>query len=323
MKLKKIIASLVTVMTMASSATAIASCAEDFEAVTEEVAISAQVVGQLEELENEGTISTEEANASLKVVEQIEELYKSGEISDQELQYLQETLINAVADSDSEPAEYVAYNKRVSNAIAPTQHYLAVLNGSKAISTNQTLQISFYLNSNVLDGYSDKSNYKYDKSLLTLSSIASSTATNSSRQIRTTWNPLDEIITIPANQAFMCYILPTTSTLVDDKGIASEYTLDCKTSMNDSPSNSIVVNQSGISMVKCIYALGDVNRDGKVTTEDSGLVMKYIVKLMVEANRSTSNYDKLAFELAGDFKEDGGIDILDVIAINNWINANS
>ena len=319
MKLKKIIASLVAVMTMASSATAIASCAEDFEAVTEEVAVSAQVIEQLEELENEGTISTEEADASLKVVEQIEELYKSGEISDQELQDLQETLLNAVADSDSEKAEYVQYYKRVNNAIAPTQHYLAVLNGSQKLSSNQSLQASFYLNTNVLNGYDDTTNYRYDENLLTFFTPSSSYATDTSRQIKTTWNIKSAI---SANKVFMCYKLPETKVLID-VAVTSEYILHCKTSEYDTPSDSIKTNKSGVLMAKCIYARGDVNRDGKVNADDSNLIMKYVAMLMVESNRTTSNYDKLAFELAGDFKEDGGIDILDVIAINNWINANS
>ena len=109
---------------------------------------------------------------------------------------------------------------------------------------------------------------------------------------------------------------------LNDEILDSEYDLHKYTShYTSSPSNVIGSNKSNVTMTKCLYALGDVDRDGNLGDDDLNLIMKGIVGLMVESNRSTSTYDRLAFELAADCNEDGVIDILDTIRFNKLISA--
>ncbi|MDE6005376.1 MAG: hypothetical protein K2G88_08335, partial [Oscillospiraceae bacterium] len=104
--------------------------------------------------------------------------------------------------------------------------------------------------------------------------------------------------------------------------LGTEYDLHCSISKNDTkPSIDIETNENGISFTKCIYSMGDVDRNGIVDENDASLVMKAVVGLMIDNPSSPSiEYDKLAFTLAGDVaKEDGVITIADSVAMNQYL----
>lgn len=93
----------------------------------------------------------------------------------------------------------------------------------------------------------------------------------------------------------------------------------------NSPDTTIRTSQNEY-LKKCIYAIGDTNRDGKLTADDSSLIMNYIVGNAVpDSNRSTADkiYDTMAFKLAADVDHSDSIDILDVISINSAISNNT
>ncbi|MDE5791982.1 MAG: dockerin type I repeat-containing protein [Oscillospiraceae bacterium] len=315
MKKKKIIAGALAVMTMAFSATGLTSYAEDFAEVveTEAVSVSAQTVEQLAEMESAGVISVEELSASTKVAEQIEELYQSGGISMEDVQDLQELLINAVSDSDSTSAYYPSCDKYYRYGISPTQHYMAIFN-NKQINSGQAFKVYFYLNANIISGYDHVKNYECYPDSRIYRIIDSSYVSNTLRKVELEFQTGDYVI--PAYSACIRFKIKQD----DINGVlGTEYDLHRYTSESDT-SPSINIDTTGdTSFIKCIYSMGDVNRDGTVDEKDASLVMKAVVELMIDNPGSpTVKYDKLAFNLAGDVTEDGNITVADCVAIKQY-----
>lgn len=73
---------------------------------------------------------------------------------------------------------------------------------------------------------------------------------------------------------------------------------------------------------KCIYALGDVNRDGVVDSSDSSIMESFMVNLGA-SNPSRSEKeqqcDVVAFGLAADCNQDNVVNILDAIYLNHHL----
>lgn len=228
-----------------------------------------------------------------------------------------------VLQNTNETYEYVPFNQYADTdpvtyegLLAPTQHYLAVFT-NQSLSSNLNLRVYFYLNTNIDNGFSNTSNYIYDTSKLSLINIPSSVSVNNgARKVNTYWHTN---ASFNQNELFFRYKLihPINQEIVDSELELHRYTNETYSS---SPTDEIKTNKNNISMTKCIYALGDANRDGKITNDDSILVMSYIAGNMTASSSSSyPEYDELAFELAADFDQNNQINILDVISINQFI----
>ncbi|MDE6004248.1 MAG: dockerin type I repeat-containing protein [Oscillospiraceae bacterium] len=326
MKFKKLMAGMLAIITMAVGATGLTSHAEDFsEAIeTEEISFSAQMTQQLQEKENAGLLSAEDVVASIEIAESVEEMRNQNMISDEEMQQWAQFLvgdnaINAVATSASSN-NYVAYDYYATNTVSTTKHYMSFIN-TKELSGFSRSEVIYYMNANIFKNWQAENNYKACTGSK-FGSISKVSANATSTEIQG-WLVIDEIIIPKYTNCVRFSILK--DDIRNNSAISSEYDLHRYTSKtSSSPSISIMID--GVdenNLRKCIYSLGDVNRDGTVTSQD-GLKAMEIVLARETAGTVNNNINyassesELAFNLAADVNDDGKVDRTDVA----WINQN-
>ena len=108
----------------------------------------------------------------------------------------------------------------------------------------------------------------------------------------------------------------------DSSVVSSDNQLQLFTSASTVGDTTFETNDSSLILYKSIYSVGDVNKDGRINSNDSLMVSKYIAGLLVtDSSRTTDEQecDQLVFELAADVTHDGVIDTADVTLINKAI----
>lgn len=334
-RLKKFVAGTLAVITMAVSTINLVSYAEDFSEIveTEEISFSAQVAGQLEEKESAGLISAEDVTVSIEIAEQVEEMKNRNMISDEDMQEWGQLLagnndISVISDSNSEGYPLCDENDYAEDKISSTPHYIAIVN-KKEISSGQDgnasstkgFQTYLYLNTNVFKttSFNNKNNYKSYSSLeLSFPSASSSTTTGPCRKEQQ-WRIM---ATIPAFSACTRYKIPQEELAK----VSSEKQLHRYASASYSSPSNVIENNGNCSLTKCIYSLGDLDRDGRITAEDSLLATKKYQGIIGNAsNRSAvtaTSLEELAFNLAGDVTGDGDFGLFDIRDINDYVLGN-
>ena len=333
MNIKKMLASTLAVITMASGATALTSHAEDFTEVAEveEMTLSALVAEQLEEKEIAGEISAEDVATTIRVAKQVEEMRNQDMISDEDVLEWEQVLtgnydMNGIVTYASGENCYPSYNEYEKTRLCATKHYFAIITKS-GILPKTILSVTYHMHNKL---FSPTGNYQYAKSI-TYDLHAPSSSDNGDG----IW-AISEKWTVPLGGnvgmygSCMRYELPVFTANASGAGIGSEYALHCYTSSSiSSPSASIGWKvEDGdktrdYALVKCVYALGDVDRNGFVDTIDTLNITKNINHLLFEASLNSttvaSSYNEAAFNLAADVNLDETVDMKDVEEINKYI----
>ncbi|MBD5142654.1 MAG: hypothetical protein HDT22_03475 [Ruminococcus sp.] len=326
MNIKKMLASTLAVITMASGATALTSHAEDFTEVAEveEMTLSALVAEQLEEKEIAGEISAEDVATTIRVAKQVEEMRNQDMISDEDVLEWEQALtgnndMNGIVTYSGEEC-YTAYNSyRKTSGLTGTKHYFAIINGPTAVLMGTNFTVDYSMHNELTKGacwYAPRLD-----DFLPTSFIDDSNMCSISKPFRATRGGVG----IYAN--IMRQELPF-SNIFAIGGVSSEYGIHCYTSSNiKSPSDKIEGYNSKkteyYNFVKCIYALGDVDRNGVVDTIDTLNITKNINHLLFEASMNSttvaSSYNEAAFNLAADVNLDETVNMKDVEEINKYI----
>lgn len=227
-----------------------------------------------------------------------------------------EASANAIALARaSEPCHYPAYDSYVTNKLSPSQHYLAVIpEKGKMLTSN--LMVYFYLNTNIITSMPQVSDFTLGygySGRASIGSVTSSSVSNGCRQVNVLVQ-VDKPGTIDS-AVFKYQLFPCSVT-------SSEYSFHKYTSRtSDSPSSDILTAEDSIVLQKCVYSLGDVDRDGDVDMDDAQSVMTYVAGLREKpAGRSDAEayYDEMAFRLAADFNESGTVEWSDANAISSF-----
>lgn len=257
-----------------------------------------------------------DAAANVGIAEEVDALIAEEQLSAEEASMLTQMLTEA---DDSEPVYYENYDKLASViAFMPgvtdgtlAQHGVAYLSGG----TIKSCYIRFFVNKNVVDNnLTDLNNYFAPESNVDITAVQnlSSEDTPSLRCYRVY---LGVNGSIPAGTTAFYYLLSPTLA-----NVTSEEELYSYTQQNPKYNSTAVTDEKGNYRFKrCLFARGDVNRDGVVDSTDSYLILKEVVQLAEPApGRSVLNgkLDRQAFRLAADFDGDGDVDILDVTRLN-------
>lgn len=229
--------------------------------------------------------------------------------------------LNAVASVASTQyyVDYDYYDNTQENP-SPTQHYLAVFT-PQAITNPSTTNFwaYFYIDANIADSYTTIARYSSLNSAVSYypgqSIISSLVSGGQVIKVGSRWK-VSNNSTVPANSAVFRYKLPTE---LNSQYVTNEYELHCRTSnYYNEPSVSISTNL-GFTMRKCVYSVGDVNRDGLVDNDDRDMIMSGIAGLLSQDNTNGA-FDQLAWKLAADCDQNGSVDIMDVITLNRYFN---
>lgn len=289
MKTVKKIVGLLSALTMLAPAAVLPASAEVEIQDSVSVAVS-EVSLELDALEGAGTITAEEA----------------------------QELMDSFASIQSADTTYTypSYTTYAELAISPTTHYLVAM-----VDEGATLgqgSIRFFLNANL--GYTnceDLSLFTFGKEYTNsrITKIGSApTIYPTIREVTIAVTPSPK--SASSTSALFTYNLGKFDGL---KPPVSEYQLHQYTSPDPTanPLSTALMCGGGYHLEKGLYSLGDVDRDGDVDNDDVTLIMNDIVG---NVTVSGSEYDKVVFKLAADVDFNGEVDILDVIAINRYLN---
>lgn len=225
--------------------------------------------------------------------------------------------------SSTDPFYYVPYDSYDMYNVAPTEHFLT---GIPLVNSAlpSSFGVYFYVNTNIISNNpTSSSNFSicpaYD-GYYSLGSISSSNFAASCKMIMARFSKIGNPT---AQSALFTYSL---SGVENNAAVNSEYNLHQMTSASTTSPSSILATNTGDSLKKCVYALGDVDRDGDVDDEDVKAVQTYLLNLAYAApGRSSEDsvYDKIAFELAADFNQDGTISIFDAVGMASYVSTHS
>lgn len=101
--------------------------------------------------------------------------------------------------------------------------------------------------------------------------------------------------------------------------VRSKMDLFLYTSLSPDGENTMTASNAKYNCKKCIYALGDVDRDGKITLSDSLQVLQETNGLLKTASGRSGEPDRLTFRLAADVNQDGEVTMDDVDMINKVV----
>lgn len=217
-----------------------------------------------------------------------------------------------LATTDNSIGYYVAYDYYNTSYLASTQHYLAVLADNSDLESNV---VTLYLNTNIVGtDYLNDSLFIASAAyadLLTFNSIDDSASTTSKKAIAVSYSLTGSTGTY--SELFR-YKLDNISSVSTEKALHRYTSYDF-----GSPTTTLQTTDEFTTLYKCIFALGDVDRNGILDSTDSELVLKYAIKNMAAASdrsEAQAAYDQIAFEMAGDFNQDGKVTVADSLAIN-------
>ena len=239
----------------------------------------------------------EELNAGTLTIEQAEEMLSVGQVR-------------------SAPFYYVPYDTYLKNALSTSPHYLAVV-PKQGTTFESSLNISFYLNANIVESTPTASNLILGKRYVGHASVKSVTPGKNSNGYREFIANVSFPEKCSIDYALFTYELPFSN------AIASEYDFDRYTSWRGIPSSDIYTGDDSITFKKCVYSMGDVDRDGDVDKDDQQKIGDFVVGLgRNDPNRTTeeSYYDAMAFRLAADIDGSGMVELADAVAVTKYFN---
>ncbi|HAJ96889.1 MAG TPA: hypothetical protein DCO72_04050 [Ruminococcus sp.] len=177
------------------------------------------------------------------------------------------------------------------------------------VGTNR--YVDFYVNENIV-GEITKNNFS--SGVVTVKSVPKSGGSAACRLYRIYFDVTAEI---PNGAVLFTFNFPD-AVVYNNANIPCEYTLHENTSQYSTNPSFVLNAQSGVaqtSVYKCHYARGDVNHDGVVDSNDSQLILSSLVGLVtLEENRTA--LDEISFQQAADFNQDGSVNLVDVLSIN-------
>ncbi len=217
------------------------------------------------------------------------------------------TLLSSMAGMSAMAAEraanyYPAYDTYSTSYVSVNSHYVAALT-DYVIPCN----LKFYIAPTTITGnYTSTEFFSKGSAFtgITMGTISGELDTDTSYKFTV---KLTGTQSLTEPEVVVKYRIPT-GTL--SSLVSTEYNLHLYTSTNrTSGDTNIATNQSVMDVKKCLYSLGDVDRDGRITSSDTLAVTKYVQGLyeMNSARGDLAAYDKLAFELAADINEDGAV----------------
>lgn len=226
-----------------------------------------------------------------------------------------QTLATMMAEvRSSDIVYYTPYDYYNTVALAPTQHYLSVFTDGTSMASTQ---VRLYINTNIAgDSYSSSDHFTVGSAYSNYLSIGNITTSN----YGTNRKQMLVGITVTGNPG--TYAEAFRYQFDSLNVIFTEYALHQASSQSNTPTTLISEVTDTFSLQKCVYALGDVDRDGDVDSDDSSKVLSYTVNMaQVSSGRTAAEaaYDQLAFELAADFNQDDVVDIRDVLQINKYV----
>lgn len=205
--------------------------------------------------------------------------------------------------------------------LASTEHYLAAL-PTYGTSLPSSFGVYFYINTNILPNSPTDSDLfticpGYD-GLASLGTVSSSTYSANCKRIFAKFT----VISNPTNySSLFTYYLEGVE---NNNAVNSEYNLHQMTSPSSTNPSSILYTNTGDTLVKSVFALGDVDRDGDVDYDDASAVQKYkLNNYAATSGRTTAEaaYDEAVFRLAADFNKDGQVNMADSVAIYAYANS--
>ena len=215
---------------------------------------------------------------------------------------------------------YPPYDQYSTNDLASTDHYLAVL--PKRGQTGLGCIIEFYVNTSILPtNYSSSSLFTIGTNYTGNASIQSITTSNPYNSIKEFDVKYNSSLTAPDSGALFTYKLGK----LTDSYVFTERDVHANTSYvagYPDVATSVIRATNGAEFKKCVYAIGDANRDGIVDSNDAEDVLQCVID-MAESDPSRSPedqaYDEAAFKLAADIDRNGVVALQDVVAINRFL----
>lgn len=289
-KIKKLVSALAAGAMLASMAAFPVSAADE------------AAVAEMQSALNEMVVTQEEMSADALAVAQAQEML-------------------AEIQSTNESFTYPYYTKYATSGVANSQHYLGAIPTYGQLFPSDGIGVYFYVNTNIQpDSPNAMSNFMvgsgYKNGLNLINPVTSSTETQNRRKILARFGITGSFT---ATSELFTYKLGDEHNMGT---VNSEQVLHKWTSKDDTTLSTLLESNvdSSYTFQKCVFARGDVNRDGQLTTDDSKGVLCYLVGTAEAARTGAGGYyDEIAFKMAADFDRDGDIDLSDVVGINRRI----
>lgn len=242
------------------------------------------------------------------------------------------------AASSTQPEFYYApYDSYSETNLADTTHYIAVLTANPRVNRTTPVplkdgqEIYFYLNANLLQGnYASVSNiipgYDY-RNYVTADSSSVTTINEGCVQLAIKLSVTGNADTITDAVRYKVNLAPHSIKFIgksDPEGLKScESTLNEECSIDCNRFDTVISTETkGVLFTKCLYALGDLNRDGIIDSSDSSIMESFMVNLGApnpSRSEKEQQCDVVAFGLAADCNQDNVVNILDAIYLNHHL----
>lgn len=244
-------------------------------------------------------------SVSLQELEQeAKQLVDSGN-TDEALQKLNVELNQMVMEAASnEELNTYAYFDDYSGTLSLLPHYVVA-----ATRQMSTCSIYFYLTPNAFKDYSNSNHFSAGEGFSLY--FSSPTVVNS----QTSRIAVNVTGSKSSGEYFPVFKYKMDVTSI----VGSKMDLFLYTSLSPDGENTMTASNAKYNCKKCIYTLGDVDRDGKVTLSDSFQVMQETKGLLNPASGRSGEPDRLTFRLAADVNKDGEVTMDDVDMINKVV----
>lgn len=234
------------------------------------------------------------ANGEITIDEAVDELYK--------------TLLEVAVTDTTSNSDFVAYNLYQGN-MAHTSRHIAYLT-TTSFTSSPSFNVIFNMNQNIdNNGATVQSNYH------TFYNNITATPLGEVPELATYLTHAYKVnISISGNlSANKCLFYYSFSPNANFANIITNSDLNASTGA-ETIYTIATPSYSSVPLKKCIFAKGDVDRNGIINSFDSLQVMKYSAGLL-----QGNALDEEAFRLAADCNNDGQINSSDVELINKYI----
>lgn len=216
------------------------------------------------------------------------------------------------------PFYYTPYDYYDTISLASTNHYIAAIAPSSTTFNSSFFNVYFYLNNTIVSSNPTNSNLF---SFGTGFSLITASMTDYSTSVKSLSTTVIKSGTPPLPSMVLKYHLDGVE---NNTFVNTEYDLLRRTSQSYYSPSTLVPTSLGDSFVKIVYALGDVDRNGVINSDDSSEIQKYLLSLAEPLPGRTTDetaYDEMAFKLAADFNKNGTVDMGDVNSIDSYISS--
>ena len=206
------------------------------------------------------------------------------------------------------------------NVLAPTPHYIA------AIGTGLYPGIvNFYFKyAKFASDYSSPSRFQLGPNMTNNSiSVGSPAVVPSNSSLTRIPVTVTGSTYVGCNSAAITYKVASPA---PNTSFGSEENLHLYTSSSANGDTKITSSNPNNKLTKCIYAMGDVDKNGHVNSTDSLCIQKRYLDLVDADPSRTANeqeIDLCAFDLAADVDHDYSVTLLDVALLNSYLLGNA